>query len=110
MIKNFCMYILLILAFHCNLEANRELHYRLKYGDRLDISVYGEASTSRVVKVGPDGRINYLFASVPAEGRTIAELRNELTDQLKTYYRYPLLNIVPFEFGWDKYTVIGQVK
>lgn len=89
----------------------QETPYRLKFGDLMDISVYGEEFSRRETSVGPDGTINYLFVnSVPAAGRTIAELRKDLTDKLKTFYRYPLLNISPKHFGWEYFTVIGQVN
>jgi len=84
--------------------------YRLKFGDLLDISVYGEEFTKRNVMVGPDGTLNYLFVnSVPAVGRTIAEVRHEITEKLKEYYRYPLVSIAPKHFSSEYYTIIGQV-
>lgn len=85
--------------------------YRLKFGDRLYISVYGEEHTKREVVVGPDGNINFLFVnSVPAVGRTIAEVRHSITEELKKYYRFPLLIMAPLLFSNEYYTVIGEVN
>lgn len=110
MIKYLYIYLWLLVVFHHHAVNAQTSHYRLKYGDILGIDVYGEANTKREVRVGPDGTINYLFVNtLPAVGRTIPEVRNDLTAQLKTFYRYPLLNIVLNHFGWDYYTVIGQI-
>lgn len=106
MIKIFLLCI--IIAFQ-GLYSDQE-PYRLRFGDVMDISVYGEDDTARETQVGPDGKVNYLFMhGIPASGKTIAEFRNELTERLKTYYKYPLLSIVPKRYGWQYYTVIGQV-
>jgi polysaccharide biosynthesis/export protein len=111
MIKSFHIFLLLLVNLAPQIIFAQEAPYRLRFGDVMDISVYGEEFSKREVSVGPDGTINYLFVnSIPAAGRTITEVRNDLTEKLKTFYRYPLLNIVPKHFGWGYYTVIGQVN
>src|ERR1700722_7223067 len=97
-------YLIVLIVFVCHFLGAQENIYRLRYGDILNISVYGEEHTAREVKVGPDGMINYLYInSIPASGRTIAEVRQNLTDKLKAFYKYPLLNIVPTHFGAEYY-------
>lgn len=106
LLVKFFLFILLVTA----LEAE-ESPYRLKYGDRLDVSVYGEDNSKREILIGPDGSTNYLFINgVPAAGRTLAELRQDLTERLKNFYRYPLLNMTTKYFAPEYYSVIGQVN
>lgn len=85
--------------------------YRLKSGDVLYISIYGEENTSREVPVDPRGLVSYLFVEgVPAIGRTIAEVRKDLIKELETYYRYVVLSITPVRFGAAYYVISGEVK
>jgi protein involved in polysaccharide export with SLBB domain len=87
-------------------------HYRLKFGDRLILSIFGEdhVHTREEVVVGADGNINYLFVTqLPAVGKTIPHLRESLIEQLKKFYREPLLLIAPFHFSDDYYTILGEV-
>lgn len=85
--------------------------YRLKSGDVLFISIYGEEGTAREVPVDPRGMISYLFVeSVPAIGRTIAEVREDLIEKLKSYYRYVVLSVTPVRFGAAYYVISGEVK
>lgn len=85
--------------------------YRLKSGDVLFISIYGEENTGREVPVDPRGLISYLFVEgVPAIGRTIAEVREDLIKKLETYYRYVVLSITPVRFGAAYYVISGEVK
>jgi polysaccharide export outer membrane protein len=84
--------------------------YRLKYGDKFTLSVYGEPGTSLDGTVGPDGKIHYLFSiSVPAIGKTISEVRQDLTKDLQKYFKHPLLNIIPTAFTPELYTIIGEI-
>jgi polysaccharide export outer membrane protein len=84
--------------------------YRLKVGDTFIVSVYGEEKTDREVVVDPRGMISYLFIdSHPAVGKTIAEIREELGERLRKYYRHVILAITPIKFSAEYYTVTGQV-
>ena len=85
--------------------------YRLKFGDRLYASIYGELYTRQEIVVGPDGKVNFMFVdSVPAVGRTIAEVRHDINEELKKYYRFPLLILAPVHFSSEYYTIIGEVN
>ena len=85
--------------------------YRLKVGDTFLISVYGEEKTEREVVVDPRGMISYLFVdSLPATGKTIFQLREELGELLRRYYRFVTLAITPIKFSAEYYTVTGQVN
>ncbi len=85
--------------------------YRLKYGDILMVSIYGEEGTMREVNVDPRGMISYLFVdSLPAIGRTIKEVRKDLEERLSSYYRFVVLSVTPVKFGAAYYTVSGEVN
>lgn len=63
--------------------------------DLLEISVWGNADLSREVIVRPDGRISLpLIGDVKAVGLTTKELRNEITEKLRTYKEHPTVAIV----------------
>jgi len=93
-------------------ELNEEpKRYRLKIGDALLVGIYGEPDTRRQVIVDPTGSISYLYVhSLPAIGMTISELRAELEEKLKTYYRFAVLSLTPIQFSGAYYTIMGEVK
>lgn len=92
-------------------DLSDDEHYRLRVGDALHISIYGEPMTKREVSVGPNGGISYLMVrSVPAVGKTIAEFRHELTEHLKSYYRSPVVSMTAISFTGDHYTISGEVR
>lgn len=85
--------------------------YRLNVGDLLLISLYGEDHTRREVLVDPRGKISYLYVdSLPAAGKTIPELREELQEKIRAHYRFALIAITPIRFCTDCFTLLGEVK
>lgn len=85
--------------------------YRLKVGDTLEVFVYGEEKSKRDVVVDPRGMISYLFVNnIMAAGKTLRELRDTLTEGLRTYYRHVALCMTPVKFNAEYYTVDGVVK
>jgi len=85
--------------------------YRLRIGDRLYITVYGEPNTNRVVEVDYTGSISYLLVdSVFALGKTIDELRQELDVGIRKYFKHAIVTITPVQFGGQYYTILGQVN
>jgi len=63
--------------------------------DILEISVWRNPDLSREVMVRPDGRISLpLIGDVTAVGSTTAELRDEITEKLKSYKENPTVAIV----------------
>ncbi len=63
--------------------------------DALEISVWRNKELSRQVTVRPDGRITLpLIGDVEAVGRTTLELRDEITEKLRSYKENPTVAIV----------------
>jgi len=86
--------------------------YRLDVEDKLDISVYGEGDLQHVeVPVRPDGMISFAFiGDVLAAGRTVEEIRSEMTRRLGQYLRTPEVTIIAKQFAQKKIFVGGEVK
>lgn len=72
--------------------------YRLNIGDVLEISILDEPEMTRDVKIIPDGTLTYLLVGeMPAVGKTIQELREELTKALEEYFVSPYVSILTKE-------------
>ncbi len=86
-------------------------HLTLGPGDVLNLGFYGETNLSKMdVVVGMDGRISYLQAqSVMAAGLTVDQLRTNLNESLKKYFRTPRVIVSPVAFHSKKYYVLGKV-
>lgn len=69
--------------------------YMIGPQDVLEISVWRNPDLSRQVIVRPDGRISLpLIGDVDAVGKTTRELRDDITDKLKSYKENPTVAIV----------------
>jgi polysaccharide export outer membrane protein len=79
--------------------------------DVLNISVYDEPDLSiEGIPVRPDGMISFpLVGDVQAEGRTVGELSQTLSERLRQYLLTPRVSIIVQEFGSLQYTVYGEV-
>lgn len=87
--------------------------YRLGVGDELQITLYGygDAENQRTLPIDPSGNITYmLLGTVPAAGRTIDELTEDMRARLKDKLNYAILNITPARFGSQTFTVLGQMN
>lgn len=85
--------------------------YRLRPGDRLQISIVGQDDSKRSITVRPDGRINYLFGiELAVNGRTFQDVRGELEEALAAYYRSPTVNVVGESFTGNTVFVMGPVR
>ncbi len=95
------------------LQPSIDLHsyeYVLKPGDRLDMGVYGDPHTRRIVTVDYNGTISYLFITAhPVYGKTISQVRKELEEKLTVYFREPILLVTLAESTGDFYTIAGEV-
>ncbi len=117
MLRNGICLILSILAFcflfttELQAEDTANDFYRLRVGDRLQVSIYAVPGSKRSVVVSHNGEISYLNArNIEAQGKSIAELREELQKILGHYYREPILAINPQRFNNEYFTVLGEVR
>ena len=78
--------------------------------DVLEISVWRNPDLSRQVMVRPDGRISLpLIGDVKAVGRTTSELRDDITEKLKSYKENPTVAIVVMAVNSYYFYVQGAV-
>jgi polysaccharide export outer membrane protein len=86
--------------------------YLLDVEDLLDISIYGEEDLQHIeVAVRPDGRISFAFiGDVQAAGRSVEDVRQEMTKSLARYLRTPQVTVIAKEFAQKKVYVGGEVR
>lgn len=86
-------------------------NYRLRVGDTIRISIYGELNTDRVLTIDAHGEISYLLVGrMQAAGFTFDEFRRNINAEMANNLQFALVNVVPVEFGGLSYTVLGQVR
>ena len=86
--------------------------YKIGPLDVLNISVFKVPDLNKEVQVAEDGTINYpLIGDVPAAGKTVREIEQELTKKLGgKYLRDPHVTVVIKEYNSQRVTVSGAVK
>jgi polysaccharide export outer membrane protein len=90
---------------------NRAARYEVQPGDRLHVSVWREEDLDLDVLVRPDGGFSFpLAGDVMAVGRTVEELRTELTDRLARFIPDLFVTVSVTEINGNKIYVIGQVN
>lgn len=94
--------------------AEGEREYYLDMGDVLDISVWQVPDLSRSeVIVRPDGKISFpLIGDVKADGLTLSQLDDIITEKLKTFVKSPEVSIMIRRFGEqraNKVVILGEI-
>ena len=91
-------------------ETSWRHRYTLGPGDILHFAFYGRPDLERNdVFVQPDGSINYLQASVRAEGLTVDQLRTEMNQALGAHFRNPAVMVFPAQLRSKRYFILGKV-
>ncbi len=91
--------------------AAEEAGYRLQPGDVLEISVWKEEGMQGEVLVRPDGGLSFpLVGDLVAEGRTIAQLNDEITARLKAYIPDPVVTVSLKQILGNVVYVLGRVN
>ena len=84
--------------------------YGVNPGDVMVITVWKEEDLQRQVLVLPDGQISFpLAGDVQAAGKSVAEIREELTDRLSKYIPDPVVTVTVEQALGNKAYVLGQV-
>lgn len=85
-------------------------HYRIGVGDRLRIESKSDETLNREVQVQPDGEINLpLIGDIEAAGKTVKELRVDLTEHFGRIERQPLITVTPLEINNGLQEIIKAV-
>jgi polysaccharide export outer membrane protein len=101
----------LSLAFSSTTSAQQLNDYTLHAGDKLDIDVWKEPDLQKTIIVQPDGKFSFpLAGEFIATGKTVPQLKAEITARLKTYMPEPVVTVTVTEIDGNKVYVIGQVQ
>jgi polysaccharide export outer membrane protein len=84
--------------------------YRVNPGDVLRISVWKEQDLQADLLVNPDGHFAFpLAGDMVAEGKTVEQLRTELTEKLNRFIPDVVVTVAAIELSGNKIYVLGQV-
>lgn len=99
------------LFFSCSVfSAETNASYKLNAGDLLQVSVWGEETLNKEVRVLPDGSITFPLAGrVEVVGVTAQEAEKRITEKLKTYMPDPQVSVVVTKPEGNVAYVIGKV-
>lgn len=88
-----------------------QMIYKIQPGDKLYISVYNEEDLQKDIVVRPDGGITFpLIGDVQASGKSVSQLRDEITTRLSEYIPDATVSVSLKEVIGNKIFVLGQVK
>lgn len=91
-------------------SAEQPGSYTLREGDLLDISVWGEESLKKEVRVLPDGSVTFPLAGrVDVANMTTTEAEKLITEKLKTYLPDPQVTVVISSIEGNRVYVVGRV-
>ena len=86
-------------------------NYIIGPGDMLAVNVWKEPEISRTLPVRPDGNISLpLAGDLVANGRTPAQLQNDIRQQLLTYFSDPEVTVVVQEAKSHKFNIVGEIE
>ncbi len=84
--------------------------YRVGPEDVLEISVWREDALKKEALVRPDGGLSFpLIGEVQAAGRTVAEIREEITKRLDKFVPDPAVSVTVLKTGSQRVYVLGKV-
>jgi len=90
--------------------AIAEEAYRLHHGDAVFISVWGEETLNKEVRVLPDGSVTFPLAGrVDVANATTSEAEKRIADKLKVYLADPQVTVVVTNVEGNRAYVIGKV-
>lgn len=102
--------ILFWLALSVSAFADGGEQYRLQQGDAVMISVWGEASLQKEVKVLPDGSVTFPLAGrVEVGGLTTPEAEKQISEKLKKYLPEPQVTVVVTAIEGSRVYILGKV-
>jgi polysaccharide export outer membrane protein len=85
--------------------------YTLNPGDVLVVTVWKEQDLKAEVLVRPDGHFSFpLAGDVRAEGRSVEEVRTDLTERLSRYIPDLVVTVAVMQLSGNKIYVLGQVN
>lgn len=109
MLKKLTISVLLLAGFLVNFAFAADT-YKLKEGDALQISVWGEDTLQKDVIVLPDGTISFPLAGrISVLDATTADVEKKLTEKLLTYLPDPQVTVVVSKIEGNNIFILGKV-
>ena len=105
-------FVVSISVFFTSLATSAESNslYKLNQGDTLFISVWGDETLKKEVKVLPDGSISFPLAGrIEVANTSTPEVEKTLTEKLKTYLSDPNVSVVVTNTDGNRFYIIGKV-
>ena len=100
----------LLLLCAVTVSAEGQQGYKLRHGDLIQISVWGEDKMQKESLVLPDGSITYPLAGrVEVIGLTSTEAEKKIAEKLKTYLPDPQVSVVIAKIEGNVAHVLGKV-
>ena len=91
-------------------SAETSIPYTLNQGDILEISVWGEESLQKEVKVLPDGSVSFpLVGRVEVANVSSSEVEKRITEKLKVYLPDPQVTVTVSNIEGNRAYIIGKV-
>jgi polysaccharide biosynthesis/export protein len=91
-------------------SAGDSQSYKLRQGDLIQVSVWGEDKLQKESLVLPDGSITYPLAGrVDVLGLTSTEVEKRIAEKLKTYLPDPQVSVVIVNIAGNLAHVMGKV-
>jgi polysaccharide biosynthesis/export protein len=85
--------------------------YQIGPNDVLSIHVWREEELSRDLVVTPDGKISFpLIGEIEAQGKTVSEMKEMITDKLLAYVTAPEVTVIVKESRSRIVYAIGKVR
>ena len=92
------------------LHAKAASHYKIRQGDLLNISVWGDDTLAKEIRVLPDGSISFpLAGNVIVAGLSSSEIEKKITKKLKTYLPDPEVTVIVQSTDGNKVYILGKV-
>ena len=93
------------------LQAYDSSHYKIRQGDVLDVSVWGDETLAKVIRVLPDGNISFpLAGNILVAGYSSSEVVARITKKLKTYLPDPEVTVIVQSTEGNKVYILGKVN
>jgi polysaccharide export outer membrane protein len=105
--------VLLAIVGHALANDSETAHeaYRVQPGDTLTVSVWKEEGLTGDVFVRPDGGLSFpLAGDISASGKSVEDLRREITERLKHYMPQPVVTVAVKQIGGNHVYVLGKVN
>lgn len=85
--------------------------YIIHQGDVLDVSVWGDETLAKVIRVLPDGYISFpLVGHVKVAGFSSSEVQVHLAKKLKKYLTEPTVVVIVTSTDGNKIYILGKVN